>query len=267
MMTSNFKVKKFEKMIRGDPVSEQVSYKKQIIDVIKFNELEDLKQCIFVNSLSYISDDVLREKCQDIITHYRLFKDDESHYQVKELSDDEKAKVEKCIGVCIQKECARIIREKESIPSDLFKLIESDENMLYTLSTKLNNMVSLLNKYTSNQREISNSIFRLLDSSSINIIEAQELSKHLDVIKANSHKLQNNIIAKFPCSDALLISLEKYYNAKKIEYTDNLAKLEDLKKLQGMYKQVDGPQYRTLIKKFIQTQEIIKIKTDMFNSC
>lgn len=58
--------------------------------------------------------------------------------------------------------------------------------MLNTLSTKLNNMVSLLNKYISNQKEISNSIFRLLESSSINIIEAQELSKHVDVIKANS---------------------------------------------------------------------------------
>lgn len=119
-MAFNLKVKKFEKMIRGDPVSEQVSYKKQIIDVIKFNELEDLKQCIFVSSLRHINDDVLREKCQDIITHYRLFKNDESHYQVKELSDDEKATVKKCIGICIQKECARIIREKESIPSGTY---------------------------------------------------------------------------------------------------------------------------------------------------
>lgn len=55
-----------------------------------------------------------------------------------------------------------------------------------TLSTKLNNMVSLLNKYTNNQKEINNSIFKLLDSSSINIDEAQKLAKHIDVIKVNS---------------------------------------------------------------------------------
>lgn len=54
------------------------------------------------------------------------------------------------------------------------------------LNTQLNYMVSLLNKYTNNQKEISNSIFKLLDSNSINIIEAQELAKHLDVIEANS---------------------------------------------------------------------------------
>lgn len=78
--------------------------------------------------------------------------------------------------------------------------------------------------------------------------------------------LQNNIITKFPCSDKLFISLEKYYTAKENEYIDNLKKLEDLKKLQNMYEKVDGPQYRTLVKKFIQAHEIIKIKTEMFNS-
>lgn len=58
--------------------------------------------------------------------------------------------------------------------------------MANTLHTQLNYMVSLLNKYTNNQKEISNSIFTLLDSNSINIIEAQELAKHVDIIKANS---------------------------------------------------------------------------------
>jgi len=60
--------------------------------------------------------------------------------------------------------------------------------------------------------------------------------------------------------------LEKYYNAKEKEYETDLSKFEELKKLQDKYKQVDGPQYKDLVKKFKQTQEIIKIKTEMFNS-
>lgn len=128
------KSNKFEKMIRGDLVSEQVSNKKEMIDVIRLNELEDLKQRIFVNSLSHINDDVIRGKCLDIITHYRLFKNDESFYKVKELSDDEKKKLDKCIGVCIQKECAGIIKERESIPSGM-------------LITKINYWIYLIYKY------------------------------------------------------------------------------------------------------------------------
>jgi len=112
------KMKKFEKMIRGDHVPEQKSYDKQeTINEISFNELEALKQRIFVNSLSHIKDDVLRKKCSDITAHYRLFKDDESHFKIKELSDDEKDKFDKCIGECIQKECVLITKEKESIPT------------------------------------------------------------------------------------------------------------------------------------------------------
>jgi len=106
-------------MIRGDHVPEQKSYEKETTNEIKLNELEALKQRIFVNSLSHIEDDVLRKKCSDITTHYRLFKDDESHYKVKELSDDDKDKLDKCIGECIQKECALIINEKESIPTGM----------------------------------------------------------------------------------------------------------------------------------------------------
>lgn len=128
------KSKKFEKMIRGDLVSEQVSNTKEIIDVIRLNELEDLKQRIFVNSLSHINDDVIKGKCLDIITHYRLFKNDESLYKVEELSDDEKKNVNECIGVCIQKECSGIIKERESIPSG-------------TLITKINYYIYLIYKY------------------------------------------------------------------------------------------------------------------------
>lgn len=115
-----FKMKKFEKMIRGNPVPEQKSYEKQeTINEIRFNELEALKQRIFVNSLSHIKDDDLRKKCSDISTHYRIFKDDESHYKIKEFSDDERYKFDKCIEECVQKECALIINEKESIPAGM----------------------------------------------------------------------------------------------------------------------------------------------------
>lgn len=78
--------------------------------------------------------------------------------------------------------------------------------------------------------------------------------------------MQRNIISQFSCSNEFFESLVKYYNSKEKEYATNLAKLEQLKKLQDKYKLVDGPQYRALVKKFIQTQEIIKVKTDMFNS-
>lgn len=69
---------------------------------------------------------------------------------------------------------------------DLLKLIESEPVMSDIIKNKLSNMLTLLNKYTNNQKEIQNSIFTLLDSSYINILEAQKLSKKVDALKANS---------------------------------------------------------------------------------
>ncbi|CAI6365327.1 unnamed protein product [Macrosiphum euphorbiae] len=261
------KMKKFEKMIRGDQVPEQKSYEKEeITEKIRFNELEFLKQRIFVNSLSHIEDDELRKKCSDITTHYRLFKDEESHYKVNELSDDDKIKLDKCIEECIHNECALITNEKESIPADLLKLIESEPAMPDTIKNKLNNMLTLLNKYTNNQKDIQHSMLTLLDSSNVNILEAQQLSKKVDAIKVNSNKLQSDIISKFSCSKQLFESLEKYYSTKEKEYESDLTKFEELQKLQEKYKLVDGPQYKDLVKRFKQAQEIIKIKTEMLNS-
>lgn len=54
-------------------------------------------------------------------------------------------------------------------------------------------------------------------------------------------------------------------SVKEKEYATNLAKLEDLQKLQNKYEEVDGPQFKSLVKQFIQTKEIIKMKTKMFN--
>lgn len=112
------KVKKFEKMIRvKTSVSEQESYNEETINEIRFSELECLKHGIFVNSLRHIENDVLRTKCLDIITHYGLFKNDETHYKINELCDEEKKQFKKCIAMCIRKECTQIINEKESIPT------------------------------------------------------------------------------------------------------------------------------------------------------
>lgn len=47
-------------------------------------------------------------------------------------------------------------------------------------------MLTLLNKYTNNQKEIQHSMLKLLDSSYVNILEAQQLSKKVDAIKAIS---------------------------------------------------------------------------------
>lgn len=109
----------FEKMIRGNTVINEKSYEKETIDMVRFNELKGLKQRIFVNSLSHIKDNVLREKCSNITTHYRLFKNDESHFIVEELSNNEKDEINKCIEECIQTECSKIINEKESIPKGM----------------------------------------------------------------------------------------------------------------------------------------------------
>lgn len=68
----------------------------------------------------------------------------------------------------------------------MLKLIESEPVMPDTIKNKLNNMLTLLNKYTNNQKEIQHSMLKLLDSSYINILEAQQLSKNVDAIKAIS---------------------------------------------------------------------------------
>lgn len=61
--------------------------------------------------------------------------------------------------------------------------------------------------------------------------------------------------------------MQNYYNYKENKYTVNLKNLKHLQSQQDKYNQVDGPQYRALVQKFIQTQEIIKIKTEMLNDC
>lgn len=78
--------------------------------------------------------------------------------------------------------------------------------------------------------------------------------------------LQTNIINTFSGSKNVLESLEIHYNNKEKEYFLHLEKLKNIQKLHDKYKEVDGPQYRTLIKKFIQFQEITKIKTEMYNN-
>lgn len=55
-----------------------------------------------------------------------------------------------------------------------------------TIKNKLNNMLTFLNKYTNNQKDIQHSMLTLLDSSNVNILEAQHLSKKVDAIKVNS---------------------------------------------------------------------------------
>lgn len=114
-----YKIKRFEKMIRGDPACKQESYENETVNKIKLNELEHYKQRIFVNSLNHIKNDTLKEKCLNITTHYRQFKNDESYFIVDELSDDEKDKLKSCIGECIQKECTTIIDQKEFIPTGM----------------------------------------------------------------------------------------------------------------------------------------------------
>lgn len=78
--------------------------------------------------------------------------------------------------------------------------------------------------------------------------------------------LQSDIINKFSCSGGLNESLEKYYSTKKKEHEISLKDLENLQELQAKYKQVDGPQYKELVKRFTQIQTIIKAKTELFNN-
>lgn len=108
-------------MIRREPAAELESLEKVTMDAIRTAELESKKQRIFVNSLSRIEDKTLREKCSDIVAHYRLFKNDESHFVADELSADEKEKLKKCIDDCVREECAGIIDEKKSIPAGMSK--------------------------------------------------------------------------------------------------------------------------------------------------
>jgi len=69
---------------------------------------------------------------------------------------------------------------------DLLKMIESYSDVPNTLQLKLNVLLSLLNKYTNNKKDINNSLFKLLDRSYVNISSAKQLSKQLDIIVANA---------------------------------------------------------------------------------
>lgn len=69
---------------------------------------------------------------------------------------------------------------------DLLQLVKSEPDMPNNLKNKLNTLLSLLVQYTNNKNEINNYIFKLLDSSYVNILEAQQLSKQIDVIKTNA---------------------------------------------------------------------------------
>lgn len=69
---------------------------------------------------------------------------------------------------------------------DLLQLVKSEPYMPSNLKSKLSTLLSLLVQYTNNKKEINNHIFKLLDSSYVNILEAQQLSKQIDVIKTNA---------------------------------------------------------------------------------
>lgn len=69
---------------------------------------------------------------------------------------------------------------------DLLQLVKSEPDMSNNLKNKLNTLLSLLVQYTNNKNEINNYIFKLLDSSYVNILEAQQLSKQIDVVKTNA---------------------------------------------------------------------------------
>lgn len=43
-----------------------------------------------------------------------------------------------------------------------------------------------MNKYKDNKKEIMNSLTKLLDSSDVNIVEAQKLAKQVDNLKTNT---------------------------------------------------------------------------------
>ncbi|XP_050436128.1 reticulocyte-binding protein homolog 2a-like [Adelges cooleyi] len=260
------KAKKFQMMVRGDSApSAQAICEKDAINQLNCVELESYKQRIFVNSLERIEDETLKEKCKDLSIHYRMFKNDESCFGAKELSEYDKDKLKNCIGECVNKECLTIINEKESIPAELMQLVESEPNFPDILSNKLDVFISLLNKYVNNNKEIKNSILKLQNSSHINLTEAEHLNKQVNVLNSNSKNLQSVLIND--CSENVFDEMKKYYNEKEKEYTANLSKLEHLKTQQEKYNQVDGPEYRALVKSYLQTTEMIKMKTDMLNDC
>lgn len=113
------KIKKYEKMIRVNPVDDTNTNKKETINVIRLHELEYLKHRIIVNSLRHIEDSELMDKCTRLTIHWRLFRNDESVYTIAKLSDTEKYKFEKCIVECIKKESAMIIKEKNCFPAGM----------------------------------------------------------------------------------------------------------------------------------------------------
>lgn len=68
----------------------------------------------------------------------------------------------------------------------LLDLIEPSHNMPSILQNKLETLLVLVNKYSNNKKEIDGSILKLLDSSNVNISEAQQLEKQIYTVKANS---------------------------------------------------------------------------------
>ncbi|XP_050532454.1 uncharacterized protein LOC126900640 isoform X2 [Daktulosphaira vitifoliae] len=250
--------KKFQMMVRGNSaVSGQGIYEKDVVDLIKSIELTKYKHQIFLNSLDRIEDKNLKEKCNDLKTHYRLFKNDESYIQVSELSHQEKEQLNGCIEQCLDQECAIIIGEKESIPKELIKLIELETEMPEIIKNKLDIFMSLLSKYEHNKNEIKKSIIKLQKSSNINLTEAKHLCKQVDILNSNSNTFSNE--------ENLMNLLEKSLESKKNEYDEALLELERFKIQEEKYKSVDGPEFRALVKSYSQTIEIIKMKTDMLN--
>lgn len=69
---------------------------------------------------------------------------------------------------------------------DLLQLVKSEPDMPNNLKNKLSTLLSLLVKYINNKNEINNYIFKLLDTSYVNILEAQQLSKQINVVKMNA---------------------------------------------------------------------------------
>lgn len=58
--------------------------------------------------------------------------------------------------------------------------------MAKTLKDKLNNMLSLMNKYIITNNDLKSDMSKLFESSYINIIEVQNLAKEVDNLKNHS---------------------------------------------------------------------------------
>lgn len=69
---------------------------------------------------------------------------------------------------------------------DLLKIIYSEKTMAKTLKDKLNNMLSIMNKYIIINNDLKSDISKLFESSYINIIEVQNLAKEVDNLKNHS---------------------------------------------------------------------------------